>query len=491
MEKMRTFYFKDMILYILRKWRVILIWMIICSLFLNGYAVWKNYMDIKVSNQIQNQNEEDMTQYTTELSDEAIKKVDETYQLYLSCKESLDRSVGYYNNSIKTNIDPNNVPTTVIQYEIRDTEHLSDVIALFDNISFSQSSNDKIKNQLNITDDNLQYIKELVEINFNQEGNQLGASFNENEAIIQNAGSAIMTIQVIALDENMSEIISDVLEEEVRDSTQKFQSSLGDFTIQKIDRTFYKEVNYELLDIQQNYVSKISAIKTSIENLKVSLDDNQLAYYNALISQNEESNDEKNNMSGSVGEIQFVHVKYLALGIFAGLVVVIFWYFIRYIFNKYLLVSRELKEFFGVDILDTFSGKRLLQRQFIIDKLINYIFSVKLEDLTNEKIQMICTKIKIDVQRKKLNTIYITGTIDSEEAENVKQSILNYFERQDFNVIKGKSVLTDIDSLQTLANSDGVVFIEQIEKSIFSDIDEEISFSMKNNTEIVGAIIIE
>ena len=51
MEKERDIYIKDMLFYILRKWRIILVWMVIFAVGVNGIFALKSYKNMVDSQQ--------------------------------------------------------------------------------------------------------------------------------------------------------------------------------------------------------------------------------------------------------------------------------------------------------------------------------------------------------------------------------------------------------------------------------------------------------
>ena len=144
MKKERIIYFGDLLQYILRKWKRIIIWMIIFAVTLNIFSVVKGYKE--ATNQQSNANLE--TEYIPNLSETEIQKTDENYKIYSSYKKSYNNFLNYYNGSIKMKINPNCVSKERVQYHIKSSVDTDEIITAFSNVLHSEQTGNKIKESI-------------------------------------------------------------------------------------------------------------------------------------------------------------------------------------------------------------------------------------------------------------------------------------------------------------------------------------------------------
>lgn len=482
MDKTREFYIKDVFLYILKKWKSILICMLVFAVLADGYSALKSYKSVTDSQKVINFEETDVSLYTEGLTLENIKKVDETYELYLVYKESLDDLMSYYKNSLKMKIDPNNVPTVYLQYRISGADDISDIVTAFSNGILSKDSCERLKKEANL-DVDVQYIEELIDFSCND----ISIKKNSNDQIlIENNTSKMMSVKIIASNQKMCEKIADVIEKEIISQLESIQKNLGKIGITQISRNYLESNDSELLGEQQACVSRIGNIEANIESLKSSLDSNQQNYYNALI--NQDYNEEVSDFLEEE-KVQYINKKYIIVGLAGGLIFAVIIYLILYILNQYLLVDQEMEDYYGIRVLESFSN-RTHQKEGKIDKLINKIFKVNDNFNEAEKLQMVCTNIEIAAEKNDMKRIYLASVSNTEEIENMKQMILKFMEASSLKIVAGNSIITDSESLKEMVCSDGIVLVEQIRKSDFEEIGKEINICKNNDKVIIGSVII-
>ena len=491
MDKEREIYIKDMLFSIFRKWRVILVWMVIFAVALDGVAVAKSYKTMVESRNAQKLNNEKLENYKGQLSKEDIKKVEDTYELYVTYNKSLENSLDYYNNSVKMQLNPNNIATISLQYGIYNSKMRKDIVKAYSNAVLSKETCEYINEKAELKTE-ANYVCELINFDVNDEVYEKNNS-NNTVNVIEDTDGTSMLINIIAPDKNSCEIIADIMEDKIQENTSKIQKKLGDFHIKKIDRNFVNKASESLLNEQQNCISSINNIKTTISNLNLTLSDVQKSYYSALISQ--DSDDVEGTESNINTSVKMINLKYIFVGLAAGVFFVACWYGLFYIINENLKIKDELEEYYGLSVMETMQSEKttlLINRSFI-DRLIYKLFKRKNHLSKEESIDLVCTNILIAARKQNMKRVHITGCADSECAEGIKMQILEKIKNNEESLkcSIGKSIIRNVDSLNTLADSEGIVLIEEINNSDFYEIGKEINICMKNSVNIIGAVVIE
>lgn len=488
MEKERDIYIKDMLFYILKKWRFILIWMIIFAVAANGFSALKSYKSVAESHQEQKSKKDELENIKAELSKDDAKEVEETYKIYLKYKSSMDSILEYYNNSIKMNMDSNNVPTISMQYQINKNEKINDVIMAFSDVITSKEVCEKIKEDTNL-DCDLQYISELIEV---KRANPEKEYTDGEQILIQDDISDIMCIRVIAPTQEMCETIANVVEKEIQSGLQTVQDKLGNFNLIQINKNYSEKVDDDLFTKQQEYASKLNSIQISINNLNSPLESNQENYYKALINQNndEQNSDEQETQVVETAQIRYFNIKYIIAGLMLGLICAVVWYLLRYIFNQCLLEAWEMEDYYGVRVLELFDDPFVNNKNRFFEKIIHHVFKTRHSINEERKIQMVCAYIQIAIEKYNMTHVHLTSAWDTEAIKLIKDKIVQNMDCDSIKITMGDSVISDSNSLKEMVNSDGVVLIEQVRKSDFKDIGKEINVCKDYKKTIIGAVVI-
>ena len=87
--------------------------------------------------------------------------------------------------------------------------------------------------------------------------------------------------------------------------------------------------------------------------------------------------------------------------------------------------------------------------------------------------------------------LYITSSIALEEVNNLLQKLQQNLKNGGIDVEVGNSILYDAGSLEKFVSMDGVIFVEQMEKSLLEEIESEVWNCGKYNVKNLGFIVIE
>lgn len=475
MEKEREIYIRDLLLYICQKWKRILMWMILFAVLMGGVGAVKSYKEMTAARQEQNEGDDGLSAYKAEMSEKDIKKVDETYDLYLTYDKTLKNSKEYYDNSLKMNMDPNEVPTIFMQYRINNTKKIPDIVMAYSNMVLDEESCANIK-EISGIDTNTRYIGELIKFNTDDSHTQ---KTGMEEKIEEENMSTSMLIQIIAPSQQMCEAIADAVETEIQSQTKLLKDKLGVFDILQVGRNYVKRADSDLLREQQDCITQISSINSIIDALSTSLDEKQKEYFKSLI------NKENNQQESGIEEIKYqtIDLKYIIVGLVIGLFVSFGWYGISYIVNPYLRTIQDMEEYYEVPVLEVFCNKKN-------NRVINALFHTNDGRSKNKKIDMVYASIKAYMDKRNMQKIHFTGSVFSEDVEEIVDEIIKKLKNDHYEVTTGKAIITDVESLNDAVNAEEIVLVEEVGKSDFKEIGREIEICKRNGTGILGAIVI-
>ena len=490
MKKERTLYFKQLFLRIFLKRKIVLCWMLIFAFLLNLVACIKSYREANVLQQQSiNDSAIDLSEYTNDLEEKELEEVDNTYQMYVIYQNALQATEKYNQNSILMQLNASQIPTSCIYYQIDNYDNVADLIAL---IKTSMFDDDLLQQIQQIIDTNIDplYIRELVEI---QEISRDDFSKVDTIQIKENATakSGIMEVKIISSDMACSEEISKIVEKAVLDKVKELKQSFPNISVEKINQISYVDVNQELLNRQIDSASKVNILKDNISSLDTTLNENQKNYYEALIRYNEGVKNSQflNEFDSEEIQSSFFHIKYMLIGAIIGLAVICYYYAIKMTFGKFLQVSYELEDYFELPLWESLFMKRKNNVSGKVDKWFYKLFDERSILLSEEeKLYGICSAIKINARNKDIHNVYITGLADEKILDSLVTNIANKIQDESLKITFGKSVLYDVESVDNLEKADGVILIEQIQKSNFDDIEREIKICREYNVPIIGSV---
>lgn len=472
MGKERDIYIKELIMYILQKSKIILAWMLFFAIILNVYSVVISYRNILEIQKDEKTLTQDFSSYTSGLTADEIESVDESYKLYQTYKKSLDESVDYYNNSLKMQINANSVPTVTVQYKINNSNQLMDIVSAYSNIILANDFCKKVSDSLENVKS--QYVSELINFSLPEDRYNQSVHITQNGVNGENGDSALMLVQIIAPTKEMCETMADLVEDEIQIQTQDIQKNLDDFTLIKISRSFIETADNVLLTQQQECVTKINTMQALVDNIKNALSEEQQNYYNALINQDNETSvvtvDEKET------KLQMINFKYILVGACIGFLLSCCWYVVIYMTSRYLRAEKEIEDYYNIPIIESLfpCGNNVEEKDFISD----------------DKLEMICANINVAVKKLKMKHIHITTTSSSAKVEMIKKTIFERLNCDNLKVTNGENVTLNTKSFNDFVEADGVVLIEEVGKSDFECIGKEIKLCDRNDSVVIGAVIV-
>lgn len=496
MDNGKTIDFREVLYCILLKRRILLIWMLVFAFLANGFACLKSYREM--TQPIQSVETTDYTQYENELSEVEIEEVKNAVDDYISYEQKYMNYKEYMENSIKMQLNANNVSTQSIIYKIDGNSDSVSIADTFVEVLPNEKMCQEVMNQLNL---NLQssYIRELISVKNSHMyaitlGGQQFANVLENDTL--NDSPVLVVIEIISENENNTKTMGEVVENNIDSITKELQGQFGMFNIQKIGDSYCEEANKELLQSQQTTLSEMNSMNALMKNVESSLTETQQPYFLALLEDNVEElkNDSQDNINQvSVTTINYINLKYIIVGASAGLFLFALYILCKVILDRHLnsfcYIEQDLKSTLIGVLYKNRSNKKIKDK---INKKLDLIFKRGNKGYTQEQqIEMICADLVFLIKKKGINSLYITGSQITEEVSQLFSIIDKHLKNYDVNFTIEKNFLCNVESLEKFAEADGGVFIEQMNKSLNEDILKEVDYCKKYSIDNLGFIIVE
>lgn len=486
----------DLLRRCLEKWKFILLWMLIGAVLVNCAGAAKSVLERKnAQTQLQQEEKDDETALLSalkeakdKLTDREADDVETAFSLYKEYQAAYEKELAYYQNSIRMKLDPAGVSTVRLSYLIDNhyeavypvMEHkdtTNDIISILTNSVLTESTNQKIADALQI--DNVVYAQELV-----------STCSNDNNVLYFNDNN-VLYFNIVAEKQEDCEKIAEIIKQAVNEQVESVRAVCGDFDITQSGEQYAKKMDLSLQAEQENKVSSLRDLKSAISNLTYGMSEDQQTYYNALLDEQnlkEDSTVQKKtetteNIIMEVPAVTYVRLKWLLVGAFAGILCACGWITLKYMLAKQLRTAGDMEEMYGLTVLGCITDK---------DKKKMQIFQNGYDVLdTESQLNMIATKIQLVADKEKYNRIFVGGAVLSEQTTEICEKLVEKLNKASLNGCSGRSLLYDENTIREMAESDAVVFVEQIDVSQYSDIKQEKEIIERCHRPIIGCIVVE
>lgn len=501
--------FADLFRNLLKKWRVVLICMLVCMLAGGAYgyvAPSKSGRSSASGTQTASAGKKLQSQ-KSKLSAAEAREVEMAVQAYLSTMLTYGERVEYAKDSIRMNLDPTSVPTCMLSYSISDystDEQIVDLaineadncIALYTNEINNVKLTDKLREVLGpeISDSN---ISELIEVT--------------------KGGLSIMNVAVMASTKEDAEKMAAIVDEYVMSVYEKVRAGC-EHTLKKAGENFYYGYNHTLFTRQRDFKDSLFATEKAVVTFQTSLTSDQKTYYAALLTAAKKEYDKSGSMdvdallNGSATEENAsdtatkadtssttskkkLNKKYVLGGVAGGAFMALAVCAVIYLMSSCLKTKKDLAGAFELAVIGEIVPEDAYKKPFgKVDRLIDRVFLGKvMRTDPGAELDMVTRDISISAVRAGAGSLCISGTCDAADVCSLKDLISKSGRGEIFE--KGtvkplKSPLHSADSLDELASSDAVVLVEKAGKSRYEDIAEMIDICGRYGVKILGSVVV-
>lgn len=479
MEENRQIWIKDLLYGVLRGWRFILIAMLIGAVLLNGLGFVKannNYRAKMASYEKTDSDrvQSEMDRLEESLTQDQISKVRALAMYTEDCQSNYDALLNYMDSSIRFNVDPNCVPTVEMQflvdshYEvtypvINQTNHTNDIMAGYENVLSGEEICNAMANAVNQSKD-ASVFQELVE------------TFHEDENVLH--------IRVIAENRENCEKLADVVEKAISDQTPVLQQVYGNFSATLASRIYAERVDKDLLSEHMTLAASLKDLTKQSADLTTSLSTDEKDYYKLLLSDHSENgNMQEMDKPSRPG---MIYPKNLVLGLMLGFFIACVWLYLKIVMSGTMLAPADC----GNKVLAVVPVQDRKKRPLaFVDRWLRKLFYGKDAVASEEKrMEMAVSAARIAMEKSDMKHVYVSGTSEDREVERVKKAICSKLSTQIVEVISVESLLTDPAVLPQLTKADGVIIVERIGVSCYSDMRAQKTICEGNDVPIIGCV---
>lgn len=451
-QKERIIHLDDMLLYILRQWKIFIIGIIIIGAVsgcIGMSKINKKYMNIADANQ--------KTVEKVNVTGADLINVDTI--LYL--EQAIADQKEYIDNSFIMKIDPYEKRIASVKYQFCVSEDIAPEVCTgrmeqgekaYQNVFGSAEIYAYIKKSLSLeTDKN--YIKELV-------------SF-ETESV------GVLVVDVIAPDEELAQGIRDAIKDYLHENHTEILKNYKELAV-KIDSEYIVTViDTGLQNIQTAQYNNLQNLQSMLEARNLALSDTARQYLALAKKEFKEGRYESGQTLykkiAASAEVGLRRKMYEAGGytlkrVLLLICVLVVWYGLKYMWSSKLMYAYDLWEMYDVRVIDVLPGN------------------------AQEMIKVIAEKIAACVTEDSNNVLLISSDMEKTDI-SVPESLKEALKKEGLSV-EYLSTMDETGVFNRIKNSENIIMVENIGKSRYSRIEKCVDNVYCLGREIIGALII-
>lgn len=307
--------------FVLKKWKILLIFIIVGLLLGTGLTLLKGETTLESFD-------------TTKMDNERIQQYALYNQLYL------DR-LKYDRGSVIIRMDPNAVYSGSLRYYITaDTVSIDFIANLFRNIMYDESIFEEIKEKAKLTTD-LQYIRELVGLGVSvaKEDNIQIASAAELSGI---PASATISVSAMARSEETCEAMLEVMRSRIAAVDAKCEASYAQYTFLPMSDQIVYGYSASVANTQKEAASLKNDYVTQIKTIEEELTQDELDYFTLAYP----------TLTDKVLETSLLsRLKYPILLSALLFFLAVGWYAVRFVLDNHLKTPLEVRDIYGLRLI--------------------------------------------------------------------------------------------------------------------------------------------
>lgn len=445
-----VFNLKDLIIHILRKWRWMLCFAVVFAILLGGYKYVSGMNELNhptTENEAQQEFQESKKTLKAEIK--LLKKSSEV------CRE-------YYTNNDLLKIDAYNANVYHMSFIVKMNEGIDNSGLISNDIASAYVDmimNSEVYNQIEVDDDKLNLCSDLISAT--SEG-------------------SLVSITAIIDGEDYTKKVAEQIYEGIQNGNIVVQGMSDSYTVQLVSQNTTKidtSDTESIAALQSNIVMWGDRYQNAIDARQKKLD--------TLESENGYEEVTKSTVISDT-------VKFIIVGIFGGIIAgVLLGLFLDLMGNK-LRDNREIDKTFALSSIGNPYMVADAKRRNPIDHFIDYVDGKKYESCKfEEKADYIAMNLKVLLEKKEnINRVLFTGSLADEKSEELFRAIQSRFADNSYQFVYGKKITTTADTVQSAEQCDALILMEQVNKTIWKDIELEYELANQLEKEVLGYVLV-
>lgn len=458
--------FKDLFFYILSKWKMIIILMVIGAVGAGAFSYYRSARAARSSEATDTYSDEKLETARAALSDDAVSNVEAIYRQYKAYQTNQQTVADNIANSVFFTYADENPILRISKYCV--VSDIQNIDGYFADMSLGETQIEEIRKIIGASSKEKD-IEKLVSIYSNEDSAQTTGISTSQIDMTSGRYKTFLTVSVLGTDKSQCDEIENVVDEALQNEQATLQNVDPNVSVTYVDAKYTNNAEDYINEQQQTLMNNSSSIITSITSLQTNqisqFSDDEKAYYDLLVARDSADEDAETTETKTATATASVSRKYVVAGLAGGLLLAIIIAIILYNSDHSVKTADELTSLYGIPLLDTFKmsdkqGSREVQEE------------------------LLASDISITAQKNNLKSCYfIVDDADKSIVEEIRKKISS---------IKtgAGQPLYDTKELNEMAAMDAIVIVTHLKKTQLEQIDKIGDLAGRFDLKVVGNVAV-
>ena len=434
MRNLKTLYVRNVLEDLIKKKVAVGIFIVICAVLFGMLGIVQGG---KAVTETEEQKQE-IEEYNAKIA-EYDSAIEDTQNAIAEADKQIGSLQEYIDNSIYMQIDPNNIQTVSVQYGLKTSNNVGNILNSF----ITYINDGGLKEELSDADEDLKvkYWRDVV--NCYQSGNNF-------------------FIVVINSDMDQAKRIMSIIKERVMNYVPKVKSLQGEFSLEELKTSEYVKTDTGVVNNQNNNRNNLKNYTTN----RADLNNKLIGFQNSKKTYIEKN--EPDNLKAADTNTKVLMVAYILLGILFGAVIAFVIVALKYILGDTLRTANDIKES-DLSLLGTYSAPNQYK-----------------PDLERSKMD-----VEVLAKAKNADKVFFYVMSDDEISKKVAKDYGDIMKASGIAVETGSNISESAEELKKMIACGNCVFIAEVGKTTYRQLELQTRLCERFKTAVLGCVVVE
>lgn len=434
MRNLKTLYVRNVLEDLIKKKVAVGIFIVICAVLFGMLGIVQGG---KAVTETEEQKQE-IEEYNAKIV-EYDSAIEDTQNAIAEADKQIESLQEYIDNSIYMQIDPNNIQTVSVQYGLKTSNNVGNILNSF----ITYINDGGLKEELSDADGDLKvkYWRDIV-------------------SCYQSSNNLIVT--VVHSDMDQAKRIMSIIKERVMNYVPKVKNLQGDFSLEELKTSEYVKTDTGVVNNQNNNRNNLKNYTTN----RADLNNKLIGFQNSKKTYIEKN--EPDNLKAADTNTKVLMVAYILLGILFGAVIAFVIVALKYILGDTLRTANDIKES-DLSLLGTYSALNQYK-----------------PDLERSKME-----VEVLAKAKNADKIFFYVISDDEISKKVAKDYEDSLKASGIAVETGSNISESAEELKKMIACGNCVFIAEVGKTTYRQLEQQTRLCERFKTAVLGCVVVE
>lgn len=434
MRNLKTLYVRNVLEDLIKKKVAVGIFIVICAVLFGMLGIVQGG---KAVTETEEQKQE-IEEYNAKIA-EYDSAIEDTQNAIAEADKQIGSLQEYIDNSIYMQIDPNNIQTVSVQYGLKTSNNVGNILNSF----ITYINDGGLKEELSDADEDLKvkYWRDVV-------------------SCYQSSNNLIVT--VVHSDMDQAKRIMSIIKERVMNYVPKVKNLQGDFSLEELKTSEYVKTDTGVVNNQNNNRNNLKNYTTN----RADLNNKLIGFQNSKKTYIEKN--EPDNLKAADTNTKVLMVAYILLGILFGAVIAFVIVALKYILGDTLRTANDIKES-DLNLLGTYSALNQYK-----------------PDLERSKME-----VEVLAKAKNADKIFFYVISDDEISKKVAKDYEESLKALGIAVEIGSNISESAEELKKMIACGNCVFIAEVGKTTYRQLELQTRLCQRFKTAVLGCVVVE